>query len=96
LSKDFDSTVNVLTEFLMRLKLTSIVLAIIGGIMFAIGVNRGYYPYTSEGSYFDSETGIIYQEQTTELLQICGFLLLAAGVVMFIRNRKRLAHDVRA
>jgi hypothetical protein len=71
------------------LKLLSILLGACGAIMLVTGIQRGYYPYTSEGSYFDIASGIVYSEQTTEVLQLCGFFFVAVASITFLFAYKR-------
>jgi hypothetical protein len=74
----------------MRLQHTSLGLFVIGAIMLVYGVILGSgHSYDKTGFYLDPATGITHSEQTTELLQIIGVLLLAAGILMFIRVRAR-------
>lgn len=61
--------------------------------MLVYGVILGNgHNYDRTGFYLDPATGVTHSEQTTELFQIIGVLLLAAGILMFIRVRAKAAH----
>ena len=77
----------------MRLQHTALGLFVIGAILLVYGVVLGSgHSYDMKGFYLDPATGITHAEQTTEMFQIIGFLLLAAGILMFIRVRVKAAH----
>jgi uncharacterized membrane protein YiaA len=77
----------------MRLQRTAFGLFVMGAIMFVYGIILGNgHSYDRTGYYLDPATGITHSEQTTEIFQIVGVLLLAAGILMYIRVRVKAAH----
>lgn len=62
--------------------------AAIGVVLFLLGLRRYQLPY-EDGRFFDSTTGVVYLEQTAELLTLCGgvlFLAVILAVMLFPRR----------
>ena len=77
----------------MRLQHTALGFFVIGAILLVYGVILGNgHSYDRTGYYLDPATGIKHSEQTTEMFQIIGVLMLAAGILMYIRVRVKSAH----
>jgi hypothetical protein len=76
----------------MSLKYTALLLSLVGSILFVLGIIRGNaHSYDMNGYYLDASTGLTYAEQSTELLQIGGFIMLSIGIFMFLRVRVLMA-----
>ena len=70
------------------IKIISLVLALSSLIMLAFAITRWDHQYDMHGYYTDPTSLVVYSEQSTEILQIGGCLLLAAAAILFNRSRQ--------
>ncbi|HET6512955.1 MAG TPA: hypothetical protein VFH43_12225 [Candidatus Kapabacteria bacterium] len=70
----------------MKHRLITLALFSVGLVAFVTGVIRGHaHNYDMFGNYTDPSTGVIYSEQSTELLQLGGIVLLVLAGIRLTR-----------
>lgn len=65
------------------------ILAVLSSLFIWLYIQRSMLPYNSEGRFFDSETGVVYHQQTNSLIGLIAIVMVLLTVILVVIRKKQ-------